>query len=400
MLDKSRLPARIQPLSTNGIKFIPDGKGGLMPVQFIAGQYIDLDQPTFFYTALDQDLRDAYANSFMEPAIKAAIFAEDFVQDLQRISKRAVHPRLYAKIAEQKIKENMPPEAQHDAVAAQAYLNTVMQSIQDLVNGLAPEDALVAYDAIEFDYLNNGNVSIGNEWKTLQDLVNSKMATGSKAMPAILGHGSSSSNIASTESMLFMKSADGAVKAKLNEMFSRVFTLALRLFGLDVVVEFRYADIDLRPASELEAFKQTKQSRLLELLSLGLVTDEEVCIRLTGKLPPKGFKPLSGTMFKSNQGVANANPNGDSNGGSAHNQNQAAGTAPQGRGQNNKSNPVKAENETTELVAEAAPVPNMTFQFESPKPAVEGAAIFRFHREDSGDLVVKKEPAEQVAANG
>jgi hypothetical protein len=68
--------------------------------------------------------------------------------------------------------------------------------------------------------------------------------------------------------------------------------------GQDCYVEFSYANIYLRPESELEAYKSMEQSRVLELLSLGFITDEEASLRLTGNLPPKGMKPLSGTMFK------------------------------------------------------------------------------------------------------
>lgn len=341
VLDKARLPARIQPISTKNVKFYPD-KGLLKPVQMVGSEEIDLDYPTFFYCALDQDLLDAYPSSMMEPAIKAVIFAEDFIADLQRVAKRAVHPRLYIKLVEESIRKYMPPEAQHDATKLQEYLNGVMTQVSDTVNGLAPEDALVLYDSIEADYLNNGNVSLGDEWATLQDLINAKLSTGAKTMPAILGHGVGSQNVASAEALLFMKNAAGAITGKLNEIYSRLFTLAVRLFGHDVVVRFEYTPIDLRPDSELEAFKGQKQSRVLELLSLGFYSDEEAALHLTGKLPPTGFKTLSGTMFKSAKAEGNANPNGETNGGSTTNQTLNKGKTKGSRGSNKKSNPQKA----------------------------------------------------------
>jgi hypothetical protein len=122
-------------------------------------------------------------------------------------------------------------------------------------------------------------------------------------MPSILGHGSGSQNVASSETLLFMKNAKGMVQEKLNEIYSRALTLAVRLFGYDVYVEFRYADIDLRPESELEAFRSMRQSRILEQLSLGFITDEQASIELTGQLPPPGFKPLSGTGFVDGRGA-------------------------------------------------------------------------------------------------
>jgi hypothetical protein len=165
------------------------------------------------------------------------------------------------------------------------------------------------------EYLNNGNQSLDAEYKVLQDVIDSKTATGAKTLPSILGHGSGSQNIASSETLLFMKNAAG-VQGKLNEGYSKALTLAVRLFGLDVYVEFRYAPIDLRPELELEVFRATRQSRLLEQLSLGFLTDDEASIQLTGQLTPAGFKPLSGTQFFAppKQAAAGGNPNSNTSG--------------------------------------------------------------------------------------
>ena len=91
-------------------------------------------------------------------------------------------------------------------------------------------------------------------------------------------------------------------------IYSRALTQAVRLQGQDVYVEFKYAELDLRPQAELEAYKAMEQSRILEQLSLGLISDEEACILLTGNLPPEGYKPLAGSMFKSGTSII-ANPN-------------------------------------------------------------------------------------------
>ena len=111
----------------------------------------------------------------------------------------------------------------------------------------------------------------------------------------------------------------------LNDLLSQTLTLAVRLLGYDVTVRFAYDRIDLRPDSELEAFKAMRQSRVLELLSLGSLTDEEASLMLTGRLPLAGAPKLSGTGFRANttadvpnnpysgtsQGTLNQNLNSD-----------------------------------------------------------------------------------------
>ena len=186
--------------------------------------------------------------------------------------------------------------------------------------------------------VDHGNTNLSNEWEALQGIANSKLATGTKSMPTILGHGSASANIASAEALLYMKTADGLIRKKLNELYSRIFTLAVRLYGVDCYVEFAYEDIDLRPKNEVEAFRAMKQSRILEQLSLGFISDEEASIMLTGKLPAAGAPKLSGTMFRNaTTQPAGSGYNGATNDGSTMNQNLKPDTPTGGaRGGNKK----------------------------------------------------------------
>lgn len=340
VLGPDRLPKRIQPLTITNIDFVPD-KEGLRPVQKVGGEEISLDLPTFFYTALDMELLEAYPSSPVESAIKPTFFSEQFQADIQRVVRRAVHPRVKVKIDYESFQKNMPPEAQHDQSKADEYYHQTVAALEAQLNALEPEDALVYNDMIEISLENNGNISLSSEYQTLESITNAKMATGAKVLPAMLGHSTNSSNIASTETLIFMKSAEGAIQFKLNEMYSKILTLALRLFGLDVYAKFEYDPVSLRPESELEPFKQSKQSRVLELLSLGFYTDEQASIALTGHLPPEGHKPLSGTMFRSANPTDKNMYNDETNSGSTLNQNLNPDTPTQGRGQNNKSNPVK-----------------------------------------------------------
>ena len=341
VLDKSRLPAYIQPLSVVHIKFYPDSKGVLSPWQELSGNKVNLDTPCFFYLALDQELLEPYSSSPLEPALQPAIFAAEFLNDVRRVVQKAIHPRLHATIDEDRLLKNMPPEAAHDATARQNWIEGVVSSVRNAVTNLEPDDALVTLSSLGISLLNNGQISLSDEYSVIRDISDAKLSTGAKTMPAILGHEVGSSNVASTSTLIFMKNAQG-IQLKLNELYSRIFTLALRLHGLDVYAEFAYAPIDLRPESELEAFKSVKQSRVLELLSLGMLTDDEACLDLTGHLPPQGYKPLSGTMFKSKVAQDNANPNGESKNGSTLNQNLNS-DAPKGvKSQNKKADPLKA----------------------------------------------------------
>lgn len=293
-LDKARVPASLNPVTVSKLKWY-DEEGAARPVQLIGGTEIELDIPTFIYVSLDQDLLEAYASSPMEAAMQPLLQDLDFANDVRRTLKRAVLPRLVATIDSEAVKKSTPPEVLNDANKFAAYKQQLIESVSSVVNGAQPEDALITFSEISYAYVNGGN-DPSAIIERLQDVINSKLQAGVKTLPIVIGHGTGA-NSSSTESLLFLKSAN-MLRVKLNEFYSRALTIATRLLGQDVYVEFIYTSLDLRPETELEAYKSMTQSRILELLSLGMVTDEEACIALTGNLPPAGYKPLTGTMFK------------------------------------------------------------------------------------------------------
>lgn len=304
-LDKARIPASLNAISISKIKFY-DEDMAFRPVQILGGAEIDLDIPTFIYTSLDQDLLSAYSSSPIESSLQPVLADLDFNNDMRLALKRAVLPRLVATIDGEKVKKSCPPDILNDPVKYAAYKQALIDSVISVVNNAKPEDALITYSEISYAYVDGGKDPSAIIEK-MQNVLNSKLQTGVKTLPVVLGHGVTSAS-SSTEAMLFLKNAN-MLRVKLNEFYSRAMTIAVRLMGQDCYVEFKYADLDLRPSSELEAYKAMAQSRVLEQLSLGLITDAEACVKLTGNLPPAGYKLLSGTMFKSPSAVSpNAQP--------------------------------------------------------------------------------------------
>ena len=339
ILDKARMPKRIQPISTTQIKFSSDTPGkALVPWQYIGSEKILLDIPTFFYVSVDQSLLDPFSSSPIESAIKPVIYNEQFSNDITRIVGKVIHPRQKVSIDEEKVRKYLSPEAQMDPDKARDELNAIVASIESKINSLQPEDALVYLDSLDFVVENPSNAGLSAEYEILQQIANARLATGSKTNGTVLGFSSGSSNIASSEIMLFMKSCTGAIKAPIEEFWSRALTLSARLAGFDVVVEFKFAPVDLRPDAELAAFRQTEQMMILEQLSFGLISDDEACLALTGRLAPVGMPPLSGTRFKDKVAAdpAASDPAKPTNDGSTLNQNLKPDTPSTGRGQNKK----------------------------------------------------------------
>lgn len=314
VLDKQRMPVRLQPVTVTSIQFVPEKDRTLKPIQKLDNEDIDLDIPTFFYRSIDQDLLSPYANSPMEAALQPALFNQQFMNDLRRIIRQAIHPRINVKIDSESLLAQMPAsygdedeDEGDESNKINKFIRSVVDDVANTINNMAPEDAFVFTDSIEVSYMTAGNNSHDSEIANLQNMIDGKVATGTKTLPAILGYGSASSNIASTESLLFMKSAEG-LQFALNDIFSQALTLAMRLVGYDVYVDFSFDPINLRPDVELEAFEAMEQSRILELLSLGFLSEDEASLILTGKLAPEGMTPLAGTRFSSNNSSNVENP--------------------------------------------------------------------------------------------
>ena len=294
-LDKARIPASFNPVSVTTLRLFEEDNAYKLK-QVVGGVEIDLDIPTVIYVAVDQLQTEAYASSYIEGAIQPILADIDFNNDVRRALKRSVLPRFVATIDSEAVKKLCPPEILIDNVKFTAYKQELIESIESMVNDLGPEEALIAYDSVSFNFVEGGK-DPSTIIEKLQKVLNGKLVSGAKTLPVMLGH-AVTSNASSAEALLYIKQAN-MLRVKLNELYSRALTIAVRLMGQDCYVEFVYDNIDLRPASELEAFKSMKQSRVLELLSLGLISDAEASIALTGNLPPVGYVPLAGTMFKS-----------------------------------------------------------------------------------------------------
>lgn len=312
VLDQLRLPTYIEPVAVSTLRFREDNKKGKYPVQVIAGEEIDLDIPNFFYVSADQDLLSAYPMSYMNAAIKAVLADEEFNNFLRRQLKRNIAPRAIATIVEEKVKSSITSEVVNDPEQLRDYMTRLVTGVAEMLDALEPEEALVSTDMVTYKMeAPGGGGNIAALVETVHQILRDRVTASTKSLPAVLGQ-ESSAGAATTSTMLFLKNAN-IIRTKLNVFYSRMFTMALRLLGYDCAVEFVYEELDLRPKAEQEAYKQMEQARVLGLLSLGFITDEDACTQLTGKVLPDGFTPLSGTRFSVAAPAANNTPSQTSN---------------------------------------------------------------------------------------
>jgi len=305
VLGKGGVPTNMSVFSTRTLKY-EERDEKVIPKITVSGSEYELDSPLVYIADLDQDVETPYSSSPLTAAVQPILADLEFVNDLRRAFNKASLPRPRAKILLDKILESIPPDVRLDDTKLSTYLAKVHEDIKNELNGLQPQDALVHYDIVEVDHLSAGNVSSHNSVKEHKDLINGKVSSGLRTLPAMLGRGASSS-AASTESMLHLLSVAG-IQAKLNTAYSTLLTTGIRILGYDCYVTFKYVEPNLRPKLELASFEATHAASIMEQNSIGLISDEEMSIELTGGLPSGNFKPLSGTGWYNKSAVADENP--------------------------------------------------------------------------------------------
>ncbi len=318
VLNKVRLPERMQVVPYETLELVSDGKGGYYPQQRISGQNdaTSLDIATFWLSYMQQDANSVYAFSMMDSALKLIIYFEEFMEDVRRSIRNNGHTRTVVTLDLEKLTKTAPTEIRRDAVKMKAWMESVQAGVQAQLQALSPQDALVMFDLGKAENLQAG---LGSkvDYTPLMGALAGMYATAMKTPPSAIGlrlEGGSQA-LGNIESLIFIKSCK-AVQTPVEEVLSRALTLSTRLYGVDVYVEFQFKPINLRPETELQAFYTMEKQAILENLSLGFITDDYAAHLLGTGPRPASAPPLSGTMFagggaKSTDAEDSTNP-GDS----------------------------------------------------------------------------------------
>lgn len=310
-LDKARYPDRFQAVDYSTLQWISDGKGGKYPSQTGFGDPIPLNIPTFYAESLHQETNTAYAVSIFRAALDSVFTSSEFITDMRRVVFKTGHSRLVAVLDTEKLVASAPSDIASDDKKLQQYMVDVKAEVENSLKAIAPEDAVVSFDSVQFDTQDIGKTK--TDYTPLMQSLGNMEATGLKTPPSILGmRAAGSQSLSNTETLVFLKTA-AALQKPVEAIMSRGLTTAARLYGSDVYVKFKFNPINLRPNSELEAFHTMREERILRRLSYGLITDAEARYEL-GINPNSSAPLLSGTNFY-NQTSASIGGNGTTKGG-------------------------------------------------------------------------------------
>lgn len=314
VLDKEFGPERLVPIGYSTIAWEADGQGGRYPTQ--DGGDIELNIPTVFVSEHNRNPDEAYAVSLLRPGLSQVMNFNGFIEDMHRALNRTGHSRLIATIVSEKIQKAADDETRNDPAKMGALFDLVLSQVQEALAGLEPEDAVVTYDSVTYDVKDTGGnkADYAPMIATLSNMLGASLKTPASVsgMRAAGGQG-----LSNAETLIYLQVVQGT-RSPVEEAMSRALTLACRLQGIDGYVAFEFNPINLRPAIELEAYFGTRQKRVLELLSWGVINEAHACWELG--IRPQGLNAvLAGTRFYAKDASAEPEPDRSTSSGAALN---------------------------------------------------------------------------------
>lgn len=296
VLSKQRTPASLLTFGYDTITYVSKGDGRKVPTQKSAtGDEISLDMPTVFIGESLKSARRKYALPLLHSGLASLFAYQSYLEDSARAIRAAGSSRMVVSLDFERVVQSAPQDIQGDPEKLASYLDSVRVAHEEVLKSLSPEDALVVYSLATVEA-----VKTNGEKADVRELIEAYAglaASALKSNPSVLGlRIGGSQNTSSQEALQFLKVAE-LIRKPVEDVLSKAFTLAVRIMGIDALVEVSFADIDLRPIAELEAHAAIRQNRVLELLSLGMILDQEAASMLGLGSLPASAAPLSGTNF-------------------------------------------------------------------------------------------------------
>jgi hypothetical protein len=295
VLNEAKFPVNFILAKNKDIKWRRE-KGKYIPFQpKQGGGETKLNIPTFFFQSLDREADAPVGESPLLPAIQAITFKQAVIADIQRVIKRTGYPRLKVTVMEDILRKNAPIEVRSDPQLLGEWLGKQKSDIASGLQRLKPEDAVVIFDSLEIDTLENSNAG-SVDFRPIMEILNGQVVSALKSLPSILGKTASggSQNIASVEAMVFLNTPR-FLQDRSAKLLSQVYTMSARLMGMNGYIEVKHKPINLRPELELEPQMVARQSRILQLQSFGHIDDSEAALALGIEHLPS--EALSGTQF-------------------------------------------------------------------------------------------------------
>jgi len=298
ILDEKLQPSDFRNVDLTTVEWYERSPGEYKPVQKPAGANVEinLDIPTFFVSFFRRDPTSIYSYSPFVSSINTIAARQQVINDLYRIMQKTGFPRMTIKVVEEVLRKNMPVNLRTDEQAARNWLNTRLTEIRANFENLRPEQAVIHWDSVEPDMLNERTPGAAIDISAVIETLNAQNQAALKTMATVIGRGAAGANVSSVEARIASMNAD-ELNEPVGQIMSNALSFVMHQLGFQGFVEVDFKLSEMRPELELEPQLMLRASRLRQDLSDGLITDDEYHLMLYGRLRPDNVPELSGTGF-------------------------------------------------------------------------------------------------------
>jgi hypothetical protein len=302
VFNKQGVPSEVRQVDPASLEWVEKNPGQYKPLQVVKGSNdkINLDIPTFFVSFYRRDPTSVYTYSPFVAAINTLAARQQVINDLYRIMRITGFPRTDIKVVEEILQKSVPSDIKLDSSKTREWVNARMAEIQSSFGSIRPDQAYIHTDSVEVSILNEKSPGAALNIDSVIDVLNGQNQAGLKVLATTIGRGDSGVNTASVEARIACMNAD-SINFPIADIWSGMLSLLLQLNGFQGTCEVYYRPVELRPETELESQLVMRSARLLQDLSLGIISDIEYSLEMYGRLPLPDAPELSGTGFMAPQ---------------------------------------------------------------------------------------------------
>ena len=303
------------PSATMSGETIYNGRKPIKPYIYQNGKREFLDVVNFLWQPLDPDAEEVVGNNPLRPALRNTFTRIEFLENLRKVLKNQAWPKIKIVLDEEAVINMAPAEVRNDPKQLIDFLNDYVSDVKDQFTNLGADQNLVVYNTIQdMSFLESKS---NFDPRPIATLLDSEAISSLKAPPSTVGKGGSTKTgegLASAELVIFRRSIK-ALRRNIENIFSRAFTLALRLKGLQGYAKFRLKEFSLRPQEESAQYDQIRQENIIKAWIMGSMGSDEKDrkIRAMHDLdgPPPADAKLREDMLDNKQGNLSNSDGGD-----------------------------------------------------------------------------------------
>lgn len=255
-----------------------------VPYQWQGSQQVRIDVPTVRYVPIDPLPGKPYGRALAAPALHVTIFTLGMLHDLRRVVQQQGWPRLDIKIDLEQLLKTTPPDIMGDPVRLKTWLDDVARGVAEGYAALQPDDAYVHTTATEMGGP-HGTVdssSLG-EVDALIEMLERMCMRGLKSAPIMMGLADQGSETHSNRVYESWIQGIKAIQHLAEGMLEYLMELALRVQGIQAVVQWRFAEnraAELLRDSQVERLKLQNAALAYER---GWVSQDEAATMALGR---------------------------------------------------------------------------------------------------------------------